>query len=116
MSETRQDAGTAASTHYVVLCTVPDAATGDSLARGLVGGKLAACVNRVPGLVSVYCWEGEMQEDREELLIVKTDEERLPRVVAAIEAEHPYDCPEALAIPVSGGSLPYLNWIVDSLD
>lgn len=115
MRETTEDTAVARPAPYVVLCTVPDAATGDALARSLVEAKLAACVNRVPGLVSIYRWEGETREDREELLVVKTDEDRLSRVVAAIEAEHPYDCPEALAIPVAGGSLPYLNWIGTSL-
>lgn len=102
--------------YYLVLCTVPDADSGIELARGLVERKLVACVNRVPGLVSVYRWDGKIRQDDEELLLIKTDEEHLSRVVAAIEDDHPYDCPEAIAIPVSGGSLPYLNWIRECLD
>lgn len=116
MSEPRDDVAGVHPTHYVVLCTVPDAGVGSALARSLVQQKLAACVNRVPGLTSVYVWEGEVHEDSEELLVIKTDEERVPRVFATIEAEHPYDCPEALALAVRAGSLPYLKWITDCLE
>lgn len=108
--------GDSHSARYVVLCTVPDAETGAELARTMVEDKLAACVNRIPGIRSVYRWEGEIQEDREEILVIKTDERRLSELVAAIEAQHPYECPEAVALPVSGGSLPYLNWIGGCLD
>lgn len=96
---------------FVVLCTVPDAATGRALARRLVSSGEAACVNVLPGVRSIYRWEGEVQEGAEELLIVKTDADCVDAVIASIERHHPYDCPEALAIPVAAGSEPYLAWV-----
>lgn len=117
MVDSARDASLAlAADRYVVVCTVPDAATGEVLARALVTRRLAACVNRVPGVRSVYRWEGAIHEDGEELLLIKTDERHLAALIAAIEAEHPYDCPEVLALPVAAGSLPYLSWIATSLD
>jgi len=100
----------------VVLSTAPDEAVASQLAAALVGGKLAACVNIVPGVRSVYWWDGELQDDAEVLLICKTDTQRLARLTATLEREHPYDCPEVVALPVQGGSEAYLGWISAVLD
>jgi periplasmic divalent cation tolerance protein len=94
-----------------VLITVPDADVGASLARTLVEERLAACVNLVPGVRSIYRWEGEVQDDREVLLIVKTREDALPALTARIGALHPYDVPEVIALPIAGGSEAYLAWL-----
>lgn len=97
----------------VVLCTVPDEATAARLARGLVAAGLAACVNAIPGLRSFYRWEGEVHDDPEIQLVVKTRRARVPEVVAWLEGAHPYDVPEVLALPVVEGAGPYLRWIAD---
>ena len=93
------------------LCTVPDGATGRRIAHHLVESGLAACVNRIPGVVSVYRWEQEVQEDDEELLIVKTRTGRLEDLVAAVRQIHPYELPEVVAVPVTGGLEDYLDWL-----
>ena len=92
-------------------CTVPDGATGRRIAHHLVESGLAACVNRIPGVVSVYRWEQEVQEDDEELLIVKTRTGRLEDLVAAVRQIHPYELPEVVAVPVTGGLEDYLDWL-----
>jgi periplasmic divalent cation tolerance protein len=95
----------------VVLSTAPERETADRLAGMLVGSGLAACVNLLPGISSVYVWEGKTQRDAEVLMIVKTTEARVSEVVGLIELEHPYDCPEAVVLDVAGGSRSYLDWI-----
>lgn len=95
----------------VVLCTCPDEATGTRIATALIEGRHAACVNRVPGVRSMYRWEGRVCDDAEVLLVIKTTAGQLRRVEALIRAGHPYELPEILALPVAGGSAAYLAWI-----
>ncbi|MAE93256.1 MAG: divalent-cation tolerance protein CutA [Planctomycetota bacterium] len=95
----------------VVLVTVPDAETGAQIGRTLVAERLAACVNLVPGLRSIYRWEGEIQDDAEVLLLVKTRADRLPELSSRVEALHPYELPEVLALAAAGGSPAYLDWV-----
>lgn len=96
----------------VVLVTVPDMDSGVVLARRVVGEGLAACGNVIPGLTSVYRWEGEIQEDPEALVLMKTTEEALPELKRRVTELHPYDVPEFLALPVEDGHLPYLRWVL----
>jgi len=96
----------------VVLLTTPDAAAAENLARALVDEHLAACVNVVPGIRSFYRWEGRVQDDAEFLLVVKTRAERLGALAARVDELHPYDLPEVLELPVSGGSGAYLDWVL----
>ena len=98
-------------TVHLALCTCPDMATATRLAESLVDAALAACVNIVPGLVSVYRWEGTIAKDSEVLLMIKTTEERVADVVAHIEREHPYDLPEVIAHPIVAGLDSYLEWV-----
>lgn len=100
----------------VVLGTAPDEKTGRRIAGVLVESKLAACVNVVSGVRSVFWWEGKLQDADEVLLICKTDEKRLSDLSEALQEQHPYDCPEVLALPVTGGSKKYLGWITDVLE
>lgn len=104
-----------ASSARVALCTVPDRETALRLARSLVGARLAACVNVVPGLTSVYRWEGAVEESAEILLVIKTTTEALPSLSARIVAEHPYSVPEILALEPRHGHQPYLDWILASV-
>jgi periplasmic divalent cation tolerance protein len=95
----------------VVLVTVSSEDEATKVARGLVERKLAACVNVVPGVRSIYRWQGEVKEDRELLLVVKTREELLAKVVDAVKSLHSYTVPETIALPVVGGASPYLSWV-----
>jgi len=98
----------------VVLVSLPDAAAARSLVRTLVKERLAACGSVVPGVTSVYRWEGELQEDPEVLLFLKTTEAVLPDLLRRIPELHGYDVPEILALPVSEGHPPYLAWVTES--
>ena len=100
----------------VVLVTVPDPETGRILARQMVEDRLAACGNVIPGLTSVYRWAGEVQEDPEALVIFKTTEDLLPALMKRVTELHPYDVPEFLALPVTNGHIPYLQWVAGEVD
>lgn len=99
----------------VVLITAPNEEVGRALARALVEEHLAACVNLVPGLTSVYRWQGEVVEDEEVLLIVKTTTFAFPRLKERVLALHPYAVPEILALPVAEGHGPYLDWLRENV-
>lgn len=94
----------------VCLVTAP-AERADDIARVLVQERLAACVNIVPSVRSVYRWEGEVQQDEEALLVVKTTADRLAALDARLADVHPYDTYELVALEVTGGNAAYLAWI-----
>ncbi len=100
--------------YLTVLCTVPDASTGQTIARTLVHEGLAACVNLLPGITSVYRWQGEVQENPELLLIIKTTQARYPALEARIKELHPYEVPEIIAHKIEAGLKSYLEWIAQS--
>ena len=95
----------------VVLVTAPEAAVGRRIASTLVEERLAACVNLVPGISSIYRWDGGVQEDVEVLLVVKTSEARCSELADRVRELHPYELPEVLALTAAGGSAPYLDWV-----
>ena len=97
-------------TARIVFCTCPDATTASRLARTLVDERLAACVNRLPGVESTYRWNGAVQVDEEVLLVIKTSRARYEALEARVVALHPYEVPEVIAIPIEGHA-PYLAWI-----
>lgn len=97
----------------LVLCTAPDAEVGAQLARGLVEAKLAACVNVVPGLRSFYTWKGQLEDDAEVQLLIKSREAKFQALNEWIQREHPYDVPEVLALPIVQGATSYLEWLRD---
>ena len=97
----------------IVLTNCPDAEVADRIARTLVEQKLAACVNRMPAVDSVYRWQGAVERAVEVPLLIKSTRERLPEVQEAIRALHPYEVPEIVAIPVVAGLPAYLRWVVD---
>ncbi len=95
----------------LVLVTAPDLERGEMIARSLVEERLAACVSVSPGLISFYRWEGKIQEDREVLLLIKTRAAKLEDLISMVQQLHPYQIPEIIALPISGGSREYLDWI-----
>lgn len=95
----------------VVLVTVPDAATGEKLARGLVEARLAACVNIVPGVTSVYRWQGKIETDDENLLVIKTGGDKLVALQDFVVHQHPYELPEVIALEITDGLPAYLDWM-----
>ncbi len=101
--------------YCVVLITAPDEEEADRLASLLVGGRLAACVNQVPGLKSTYRWKGEVRTAREVLLVAKTLKTRVKDLIRSVKKNHSYGVPEVLALPVKQGSRDYLEWITESL-
>ncbi len=103
-----------ASSPVVVLVTWPATRPAEDLARRLVEHGLAACVNVLPEMQSIYRWEGAVQQDAERQLVIKTTADRLEALEAAITAQHPYEVPEFLVLPVTGGSDRYLDWLRSS--
>jgi len=96
----------------VVLITAPvDDDAGARLARALVDERLCACVNRLPGIRSVYRWQGEVHDDPEELLVVKTAADRVEALTRRVVELHPYDVPEVLVLSVENGAPAYLEWV-----
>jgi len=97
---------------FVVLCTAPaEPEVTARLARGLVEARLAACVNVIAGLRSFYRWEGQVQDDPEAQLLIKTTGGRLEALKSHLTSHHPYDVPEILALPVREGGAAYLDWV-----
>ena len=99
--------------HLVILSTCPDDTTAHHIAEQLVSERLAACVNRIPGLRSTYRWRGQVQDEPEVLLLIKTTEDRYPALEMRLKALHPYEVPEIIALPVIAGSATYLQWVSD---
>jgi periplasmic divalent cation tolerance protein len=95
----------------IVLVTAPSGEVARDLARRLLEERLVACGNVVPGLTSVYRWEGSVQEDEEVLLILKCHVSTLARLVERTAELHPYELPEILALPVSEGLPGYVAWV-----
>ncbi|WP_434113720.1 divalent-cation tolerance protein CutA [Methylocaldum sp. GT1TLB] len=100
------------STQYcLVLCTCPDANTAETLARAAVAERLVACANIVPGLTSVYPWEGKIETAQEHLLLMKTETASLEALEVFVREKHPYELPEFIAVSILHGSTAYLDWI-----
>jgi periplasmic divalent cation tolerance protein len=95
----------------VVLMTAPSADVAEHVVRTLVDERLAACGNIVPGMTSIYRWQGAVRTDAEVLVILKTTAERAAALLARASALHPYDVPELLVLPVAAGHEPYLAWV-----
>ena len=99
----------------LVLTTLGADADAAALARTLVDERLAACVNILPAMTSVYRWKGAVEHDREQQLVIKTTAERVPALEARIHTLHPYELPEFLVLPASGGSTAYMTWVADQV-
>ena len=95
----------------VVLCTCPDQTSADLLCEQLLNQRLAACINQLPSVTSVYRWQGKVERATEIQLIIKSRQSRFAELQACIQANHPYEVPELLALPVSAGLPAYLDWL-----
>jgi len=99
----------------LALTTLPSAEAAATVARVLVEEQLAACVNLVPGVRSIYRWQGAVVDDAEVLCLIKTSRDRLAALTARLIALHPYEVPELVTLPVDGGHAPYLAWVLASV-
>lgn len=100
----------------VVYVTVGSAEEGERISRALVEERLAACVNRVGGIRSIYRWQGQVEESDEELLIIKTRKELFDRLKKKVQALHSYEVPEIIALPILAGNQSYLQWLSEQLE
>jgi periplasmic divalent cation tolerance protein len=100
--------------HVMVLTTLPADADGPAFARGFVEERLAACVNLLPPMESIYRWEAEVAQETERQVVIKTSRERVVALWERVRELHPYDMPEFLVLPIVDGNDAYLRWIAES--
>jgi periplasmic divalent cation tolerance protein len=100
-----------AHAYRVVLVAVPTGGKAQSMADSIVESRLAACVNVIPGVVSIYRWKGRVHRDGESLLVIKTTVARFKPLERWLKAHHPYETPEIISLPVAAGSREYLSWL-----
>jgi periplasmic divalent cation tolerance protein len=97
---------------YLVLSTIDSKEVAEQIAHHLVEERLAACVNIISDLTSIYRWKGVLERVTENLMVIKSTEERLPRLIERIKELHTYELPEVIALPIEGGHPPYLDWVM----
>ncbi len=95
----------------IAFCTCPDAGSAARIAAALVEERLAACVNRLPGVASTYRWQGRIEQADEVLLLIKTTAERLPALRQRLPQLHPHELPELIVVEAAGGLPAYLDWV-----
>ena len=100
--------------YVIVLTTLPADADGTAFGRTLIEERLAGCVNLLPAMESVYRWEGQVEQDTERQVIIKTSRERVVALWDRIRELHPYEVPEFVVIPITDGSDAYLRWLGES--
>lgn len=100
----------------IVYVTSPNQEIAKQIAKGLVSGKLAACVNIIPNVNSVYEWEGKIIEDTEVLMMIKTTSCKVEELTKFVVDNHPYDLPEVISVLIENGNNAYLNWIQKSVE
>ena len=103
------------SDYVAIFITTGSADEARQVARALLEQRKVACVNIVPGIDSLFWWEGEVDSARENLLIAKTKASLLPEVIKLVKETHSYDVPEIIALPIIGGNQDYLDWIEKSV-
>ena len=101
--------------YTVIFITVSNKKEAKSIAEALIGKKLAACVNIVDKVESLFWWEGKVDSAKETLLIVKSKAGNLNKIIACVKPLHSYKVPEIISLPIKSGYIPYLRWINDSL-
>jgi periplasmic divalent cation tolerance protein len=97
--------------HLIIFCTCPNKDAAEKIARLLVETNMAACVNILPGITSIYNWEGQIESAQEHLLLIKARTDYYQRIETTIRDLHPYELPEIIAVPIDRGLPEYLNWI-----
>ncbi len=102
--------------HQLVYCTCPDKTSAEKIARYLVKTRLAACINIVPGITSIYRWQGEIETAEEHLLLIKSRKDLYARLEQAIVEQHPYELPEVVAVTMDHALPAYLKWMDSCLD
>src|SRR3954469_18287083 len=95
----------------LVLTTLPNPDAAAQVARTLVGEKLAACANILPAVRSIYRWQGQVQDEAETLVLIKTQRQHFQRRKNGVPERHPFEVPEVIALPLEAGRQPYLDWI-----
>ena len=113
MSNSKDSEALWQATTQLVLCltTAPSQAEAKTLAHGLVKQGLAACVNVLPNVTSVYCWQGEIKESGECLLLIKALKTNATAIAQFIKSQHSYACPELIAVEIEAGLSQYLEWL-----
>ncbi|CAG9321488.1 unnamed protein product [Blepharisma stoltei] len=101
----------AVSAIYITINTIENA---QMLARGLVENQLAACVNIIPGIQSIYKWEGVINQDQELLLMAKTRTELIDELTSWVKRNHPYQVCEVISVPITGGNLDYIQFLLNN--
>ncbi len=102
--------------YFIFLVTVPNIEEGQKIAKILVETKLAACVNIIQNIISIYRWKGKIEEDNEHLLLIKTTEENSNKIIQKIKEIHSYTEPECIGLKIEKGSETYLNWIKEVVE
>jgi len=102
--------------YHVIYCTCPNNEVANTISKVLVQNKLAACVNILPNITSIYKWQGQLQRDQELLLLIKSRSDKFEELKQAIIKLHPYELPEIIAVSIDNAVPNYLNWINESLD
>jgi len=97
--------------NLIVITNLPDRASAEKLAALLIEQRLAACVNIFPPCSSIYRWREQIKHDEEHPLLIKTVQDRYAQVEASIRDNHPYELPEIIAVPITGGLPAYLQWV-----
>jgi periplasmic divalent cation tolerance protein len=97
--------------YVIVLVTAKDKKQAEKISGGLIKTKLAACVNIIAKIDSVFFWAGKVDRGRESLLVIKSRKEKLPKIIKLVRSLHSYEVPEIIAIPVIAGDRPYLRWM-----
>jgi len=97
--------------YQIILCTCPNNETAETIARQLVESQLAACVNILPSVTSIYQWQGEIETAQEHLLLIKSRNDKYPELENRIQSLHPYELPEIVSVPIDQALPDYLKWI-----
>ncbi|BFG00452.1 protein CutA homolog [Drosophila madeirensis] len=109
------DSSYIAGSNSVAFVTTPDRESAKKLAHGIIDRKIAACVNIIPKIESIYMWEGKVTEDDEYLMMIKTRTERIDQLSKFVRENHPHSVAEVISMPIENGNLPYLNWITQTV-
>jgi len=99
------------SSTLITLCTCPSQTVAEEIANSLVKQGIAACINIIPKITSIYKWQDKIEKDDETLMLIKTDQSRYQDLEQALLSLHPYELPEIIAVPVEQGLTGYLNWV-----